>query len=154
MSNYRIKVITFAVAREAVPAWSSRKVINAPATVAAIARELIPDDAKEHFIVLLLDSQLRLIAAHVVSTGTLSASLVHPRDIFGPAVRLLGVASVVLIHNHPSGDATPSREDLRLTKQLVDAGKLLDISVHDHVILGSGTDAFTSLADTGRMGGV
>lgn len=151
--NYRIKLVSFAVAREAVPAWSSRKLVNVPATVAAIAREIIPDDAKEHFAVLLLDAQLRLVAAHVVSTGTLNASLVHPRDVFGPAVRLMGVSSVVLIHNHPSGDVTPSREDLRLTKQLVDAGKLLDISVHDHVILGSGTEAFRSLADTGQMGG-
>jgi DNA repair protein RadC len=94
----------------------------------------------------MLDAQNRLVAAHEVSTGTLSASLVHPREVFGPALRILGVASVVLLHNHPSGDVTPSREDLRLTRQLVDSGKLLDIPVHDHVIVGSGNQDYTSLA--------
>ena len=64
-----------------------------------------------------------LVAAHEVSSGSLSASLVAPREVFGPALRLLGVASVILVHNHPSGDATPSREGLRLTRQLVRLGE-------------------------------
>ena len=115
-----------------------RPQLSSPAAVVPVVRGLIPDDAREHFVALYLDTQNRLVAAHEVSSGSLSASLVAPREVFGPALRLLGVASVILVHNHPSGDATPSREDLRLTRQLVNAGKLLEIRVHDHVILGDG----------------
>ena len=137
-SRYKLHVVSFSVVREAGPEPQPRPKLNDPSAVAHLARQIIADDAKEHFWVLLLDGQNRLVAAHEVSTGTLSASLVHPREVFGPALRVLGVASVVLIHNHPSGDVTPSREDLRLTRQLVEAGKFLDIRVHDHVIIGNG----------------
>ena len=75
----------------------------------------------------MLDTKNRLIAFHAVSTGTLAQTLVHPRDVFGPALRTLGVASMILVHNHPSGDPTPSREDVRLTKQLVDCARILDL---------------------------
>ncbi len=92
-----------------------------------------------------------LKSAREVSTGTLSASLVHPREVFGPALRIMGVASVVLLHNHPSGDPTPSREDLRLTRQLVDASKLLDLQIHDHVIIGNGTDAYVYMASRSEL---
>jgi len=154
-SRYKLHVVSFSVVREnAAPdsaGASSRPKISDPAAVAHLARQIIADDAKEHFWALMLDSQNGLVAAHEVSTGTLSASLVHPREVFGPALRVLGVASVILVHNHPSSDPTPSNEDLRLTRQLVDAGRLLDIKVHDHVILGSGTEAYVSLAQRGAV---
>jgi DNA repair protein RadC len=155
-TRYKLHVVSFSVVREPAPsptstASRSRTRLNDPAPVAHLARQLVADDAREHFWALLLDSQNGLVAAHEVSTGTLSASLVHPREVFGPALRIMGVASVVLVHNHPSGDVTPSREDLRLTRQLVDAGKLLDIAVHDHVIIGNGTDAYVSLAQRGQI---
>jgi DNA repair protein RadC len=98
----------------------------------------------------LLDAQLRYLMHTEISVGTLTASLVHPREVFGPAIRE-GAASIVLIHNHPSGDATPSREDLRLTRQLCEGGKLLDVPVHDHVIVGNGTDDWVSLAERGLL---
>lgn len=135
--NYRVRAISFTVVREPGPTLG-RPELSSPAAAVPVARRLIPDDAREHFVAIFLDAQNRLVATHEVSSGTLSASLVAPREVFGPALRLLGVASVILVHNHPSGDATPSREDLRLTRQLVDAGKLLEIRVHDHVILGNG----------------
>ena len=97
------------------------------------------------------DSQNGLVATHEVSTGTLSAALVHPREVFGPALRLMGVASIVLVHNHPSGDPTPSKADLRLTRQLVDGAKLLDLAIHDHVIIGNGTGEHVSLASRGEI---
>jgi DNA repair protein RadC len=147
-SRYKLHVVSFSVVREGAPEDQPRPKLNDPNAVAHLARQIIADDAKEHFWALLLDSQNGLVAAHEVSTGTLSASLVHPREVFGPALRVLGVASVVLIHNHPSGDVTPSREDLRLTRQLVEAGKLLDIRVHDHVIIGNGNQEHRSLAAT------
>jgi DNA repair protein RadC len=93
-----------------------------------------------------LDAQNGLLRDVVVSEGTLSASLVHPREVFKPAI-LEPAASLILLHNHPSGDPTPSREDVRLTRQLVESARLLDLRVHDHVIIGRGR--FTSLAERG-----
>ena len=147
--NYAVNVVRFTVVREA-PAVAPRT-LSDPDAVAALARDLIPDDAREHFGVFLLNAQNRLVGYHEVSTGTLSASLVHPREVFGPALRLLGVASLILVHNHPSGNPEPSPEDLRLTRQLVDAGRLLDLTVHDHVIVGNGSAAHVSLAGRGLM---
>ena len=149
--NYRVQAVTFRVVRDGAVAWTSRPTMSTPAEVVAVARQMIPDDSREHFLALYLDSQNRLVATHEVSTGTLSASLVHPREVYGPALRLMGVASIVLVHNHPSGDPKPSNEDLRLTRQLVEAGKLLDIRVHDHVIIGNGGDAYVSLAQRGHV---
>ena len=145
--NYTVNVVRFRVVREPGP---RRAPLSAPGAVAALAAQLLPDDAREHFGVFLLDAQNRLVAYHEVSSGTLTASLVHPREVFGPALRVLGVASVVLVHNHPSGDLTPSKEDLRLTRQLVEAGKLLDMVVHDHVILGT-DGGFVSFAERGLL---
>src|SRR5438093_7890506 len=106
--NYRVQAVTFRVVRDGAVAWTSRPTMSTPAEVVAVARQMIPDDSREHFLALYLDSQNRLVATHEVSTGTLSASLVHPREVYGPALRLMGVASIVLVHNHPSGDTTPS----------------------------------------------
>ncbi|MEK7577512.1 MAG: DNA repair protein RadC [Patescibacteria group bacterium] len=89
---------------------------------------------KEHFIAIYLDTKNQEIAREVISIGTLNASLVHPREIFEPAIRNLA-ASIILVHNHPSGDTKPSEEDILVTKKLVDSGKLLDIHVLDHIIV-------------------
>jgi DNA repair protein RadC len=148
--NYTVRVVRFAVVRE-LAAPPLPRTLSEPGAVAELAHALIADDAREHFGVFMLNAQNRLMAYHEVSMGTLTASLVHPREVFGPAFRLLGVASLILVHNHPSGDPTPSREDIRLTRQLVDAGKLLDITVHDHVILGNGTGDYVSLATRGLI---
>jgi DNA repair protein RadC len=94
----------------------------------------LPQLARETFWVLLLDGRNRLRDELCVSVGTLTAALVHPREVFGPAVRS-GAASVILVHNHPSGDPTPSAEDVDLTRRLVQAGDLIGISVLDHVIV-------------------
>jgi DNA repair protein RadC len=78
------------------------------------------------------------------------ASLVHPREVLGPALRE-GAAALILVHNHPSGDPTPSREDLRLTRQLADGARLLDLRLHDHIIIGNGTEQWVSLAQRGGL---
>ncbi|MCC7382789.1 MAG: JAB domain-containing protein [Deltaproteobacteria bacterium] len=88
----------------------------------------------ESFWVLMLDVRGRLLGEECVAIGTLSACLVHPREIFAPALRLRA-AQVILVHNHPSGDTTPSAEDLELTERLTEAGQLLGIPVIDHVIV-------------------
>jgi DNA repair protein RadC len=109
---------------------------------------LMRDLRKEVFRVLLLNRANRLVKEVTVSEGTLEASIVHPRDVFREAL-LEPAAGIILIHNHPSGNPTPSEEDLRITKQLVDAGRLLGIKVYDHLILAGET--YRSLADEGLI---
>lgn len=105
-------------------------------------------EKREQFLILLLDGKNRLIREVSVSTGSLNQSLVHPREVFNPAVRD-SAAAVILVHNHPSGDPTPSREDLEITRRLRQAGEMLGIRVLDHVIIGH--DTYVSLADRGEM---
>jgi DNA repair protein RadC len=123
-----------------------RILLSSPTAVYAAFAPLMEDLPREVFRVALLDAQNGLLRDLVVSEGTLSASLVHPREVFKPAI-LEAAASVILLHNHPSGDPTPSREDIRLTRQLSECAKLLDLRVHDHVVIGRGR--FVSLAERG-----
>jgi DNA repair protein RadC len=123
-----------------------RLILSTPTEVYAAFGPLMEDLRHEVFRVALLDAQNGLLRDRVVSEGTLSASLVHPREVFRPAI-VEAAASVILLHNHPSGDPTPSREDIRLTRQLVECARLLELSVHDHVVIGRGR--FVSLAERG-----
>ncbi|MEK7331062.1 MAG: JAB domain-containing protein, partial [Candidatus Eisenbacteria bacterium] len=91
---------------------------------------------REHFVVLLLNARHELQCRETVSIGSLNASIVHPREVFLPAI-LHSAASVVLVHNHPSGDPEPSEEDLSITRRLVEVGELVGIGVLDHVIVAS-----------------
>ena len=109
---------------------------------------LLRDLRKEVFKVLLLNRANRFIREVSISEGTLDASIVHPRDVFREAL-LEPATGIILIHNHPSGNPSPSEEDLRITKQLVDAGRLLGIKIYDHIIL-AGED-YRSLADEGLL---
>jgi DNA repair protein RadC len=95
------------------------------------------DERQEIFIVILLDTKNRFLSEKRISIGTLNQSIVHPRDVFHAAIRE-SAASVLLIHNHPSGDPTPSEEDRMLTYRMVQAGQLLGIRVLDHMIIGDG----------------
>jgi DNA repair protein RadC len=103
---------------------------------------------KEYFLILLLDGKNRVIREVEISVGSLNQSLVHPREVFSPAVRE-SAAAIILIHNHPTGDPTPSREDIDITRRLKEAGELMGIRILDHVIVG--TDRFVSLVDQGLM---
>jgi len=91
----------------------------------------------EQFLVVLLNAKNHVIDVECVSVGTLTSSLVHPREIFKPAIRRSAHA-IILAHNHPSGDPTPSREDREVTRRLIDAGKLIGIEVLDHLVIGDG----------------
>jgi len=104
------------------------------------------DAGAEHFCVLALDAGCRVVGWKRISTGTLTCTLVHPRDVFFYAIGLKAQA-IVLIHNHPSGDPEPSREDRELTARLARVGILVGIHVHDHVILAEGCDSYESLAE-------
>ncbi len=101
-------------------------------------------------MVLLLNNKNKIIGIHTVTVGTLDASLTHPREIFKAAF-LANAASIVLAHNHPSGDPAPSAEDHTVTRQLRDAGALLGIEVHDHIVLGD-APRYYSFAEAGALG--
>jgi len=94
----------------------------------------IRDNKKEHFVIFFLDARNQEIKREIISVGSLNANLVHPREVFEPAVRHLA-AQVILAHNHPSGDLEPSEDDLEITKRLVEAGKILGIELIDHIIV-------------------
>jgi DNA repair protein RadC len=108
--------------------------ITTPRAVVKAIRASIQDKAKEHFKLLLLNTRNRIIGIAAISTGTANASLVHPREVFKAAIAH-GAASVVLAHNHPSGNPEPSDDDVSLTRRLVEAGRLLGIEVLDHIIV-------------------
>lgn len=107
---------------------------DSPQVVAAFLQEKIGREKKEHFYILALDSRNNLIKMNNVSTGTLDASLVHPREVFKEAIQA-SAAQVIIAHNHPSGDPEPSEGDLVITNRLVEAGKILEIAVVDHIIV-------------------
>jgi DNA repair protein RadC len=118
---------------EAVPEHHK---IASPEDVLMVLRERVRLAQTELFWVLLLDTKNRLTQAPIeVSKGTLNATLAHPREIFKEAIRA-SAASLILSHNHPSGDPTPSPEDIKITRQLVDAGKIVGIRLLDHIIIG------------------
>ena len=100
-------------------------------------------ECKEKFVVVMLNARNKIIGINVVSEGSLTASVVHPHEVFQPAI-LTSAASIICLHNHPSGDPMPSQDDLQITRILVDAGKILDIRVLDHIIIGE--NRFSSLA--------
>jgi DNA repair protein RadC len=120
--------------------------ITNPDQVAGYLRRRIRDDAREHFVAIYLDGRHRPIADSIVSIGTATASLVHPREVFQPAIAL-GACALLIGHNHPSGDPTPSAEDLEVTKRLAEAGRILGVDLLDHVVWERG-GAFHSIRET------
>lgn len=112
-----------------------------PSVVADVFRNLFGFTPKETFAAFMLDSKYRIVAVEQVSVGTLNSSLVHPREVFGPAIRLGTVAAIIVAHNHPSGDTKPSSQDVDVTKRLHEAGNLLGIPLLDHVVVGEQLDS-------------
>jgi DNA repair protein RadC len=145
---YRIPIYQVKLVRDGSQ-MAERKKVDSPATAANVLHQYLEGADREHFVVLLLDTQNQIIGIHTVTVGTLDASLVHPREIFKPAI-LANAASVLLAHNHPSGDPTPSAEDRSVTRQMVAAGGVIGIEVLDHVIVGD-TSRYTSFRETGLL---
>ena len=125
-----------------------RILVRGPGDVARVLTEYFALQDRESFVVVMLSTSGAMTAIHPVSVGGLTSSIVEPRQVFKAAI-LCNAAAIVLGHNHPSGSLEPSREDVAVTKQLVDAGKLLGIPVHDHLICAG--RAFTSLAEKGLL---
>jgi len=142
--TYRLQLVREAPADvpQAAPA------LDGPAAVARQLQPLFDGLDREHFVVLALDARNRPIGCNTVSVGSLSASIVHPREIFKFAI-LANAAAVILAHNHPSEDVAPSRDDVELTRRLVQAGEVMGIDVLDHLVVG-GTE-FLSLKEKGLM---
>ena len=125
-----------------------RHQIGSPEDVANLLRDYFKEKDREEFVLLILNTSNVLAGMSVISVGGLASSIVEPRQVFKVAV-LANAAAVILAHNHPSGNPEPSREDIRITRQLVDAGKLMGIPVHDHLIIAGET--YTSLGERGLM---
>ena len=122
--------------------------INSPDDAAQMVMESLRGLDREHFWSMLLNTKNRVITIDKVSIGTLNASNVHPRELFRTAIKR-SAAAVILVHNHPSGDATPSKDDLAVTKRLCDAGRLIGIEVLDHIIIGD--NKYISIKSEGLM---
>ena len=108
--------------------------ISGPEDVANFVRSILNDNSREHFVALYLDGSHRVASYSIVSIGSANQALVHPREVFQRAV-LVGATAIAIAHNHPSGDITPSSEDRNVTVKIRDAGKILGITVLDHVII-------------------
>ena len=138
--------------RMAAEIQAAAPLLDRPTAVADLLREECRPYTVEHFYALLLDTRRRLLRKVALTRGTLDAAIVHPRDVFRHAVAA-NASAVVLVHNHPSGDPTPSKADITVTRDLIRAGRLLKIEVLDHVILGRRTDErerdYFSLKDYG-----
>lgn len=136
--------------RRALAARAARKAttISQPEDVVALMEPTVIGLDREHFYALALSTKNQLLKVIEVSVGSLNASIVHPRDLMRQAISL-SAASVIVCHNHPSGDPTPSGADIQLTRRLVKAGDVIGIEVLDHVVIGH--EAHSSLRDLGLM---
>ncbi len=127
-----------------------RPTVRTPADVAALVGPDMRYLDREHFKVVLLSTRHDVLAVEDVAVGGLSSAIIHPREVFKPAIRW-SAAAVILVHNHPSGDPEPSADDLRITARLAEAGRVLGIEVLDHVVVGDGR--YVSLRERGHLDG-
>lgn len=134
--------------RIASAAPQSRPAVRSPADVSHLVMEEMRFLDKEYFRAIALNTKNQVLGIEDISIGSLSASLVHPRELFKPLIRK-SAAAVILVHNHPSGDPSPSREDREITQRIVEAGRLLGIEVLDHVIIGD--NRYISLKEQGYI---
>jgi len=125
---------------------AGKPLVRTPEEVVSLVKAGLKDKKKEHFQIILLDTRSRLIKTAGISIGSLDTSIVHPREVFKEALSA-SAASVIFVHNHPSGDPSPSDDDIKLTERLAKAGEILGIEVLDHVIIGN--DCFLSLKREG-----
>lgn len=126
----------------------NRPTIRSPQDVAGLMMEDLRYHSQEHFVCLYLNTKNQVIGKETVFIGSLNSSIVHPREVYKEAIRRSS-ASVICLHNHPSGDPTPSREDIEVTRRLLDAGKIIGIDLLDHLIIGDGR--FYSLKEKGHF---
>ncbi len=142
-----IKVKSLEV-REIEYTYDKRPKINSMDDVVRIVQPMIADANKEFFMALYLNTKNGVLKQEVISIGSLNANIVHPREIFKTAC-MISASSIIVAHNHPSGDPTPSREDIEITKKLHEAGKMMGIELLDHVIIGY--DRYYGFKESGQL---
>ena len=149
-----VPLYTTRLVRERTFTFPTRDQVRSPADAAVVLAEYFSDRDREEFVVAFLDTANTLTGLHVASVGGLAASIVEPRQVFKAAV-LANAAAVLLAHHHPSGNPEPSREDVAVTRQLVEAGNVMGVPIHDHLVLtgqrADGTPLYTSLAERGLL---
>ena len=144
-----VAVYKVALVREAIIRTDLR-ILRSSLDVAKLLHAYLDGVDREHFVVFMMNQRNEVIGINTVSIGSLTASVVTPREVFKPAI-LANSASIICGHNHPGGDPAPSTEDRTFTDRLVGAGKLLGIPMRDHVIIGDGTERHYSFADAGQI---
>jgi len=143
----RVNIVTIRMVREATMLYNIRRV-SSPSDAVELGKKFIQDSDREQLLLCCLDTKNQPVALNVVSIGSLNSSIVHPREVFKAAI-LSNAASVILFHNHPSGDTSPSSEDISITTRLKECGKLLGIELIDHIIIGD--ERYCSLKEKGIL---
>jgi DNA repair protein RadC len=143
----RVNIVSVKMVRESSILYPERTV-RSPKAAYELVKMFLEGADREHFLVVCLDTKNQPVSITTSHVGSLNSSIVHPREVFKTAV-LSNAATVIVAHNHPSGQPEPSREDLEVTKRLCEAGKVLGIEVMDHIIVGDGR--FYSLKEKGQM---
>ncbi len=148
MSRIQVSFERVVLVKEKVGRYELPKKISSPDQAHKVITAItsVEEEAQEVFGVLILNTKNKIVAVHEISRGTLNSSIVHPREVFKPAI-LHNAAAIICFHNHPSGDPEPSRDDIETTKRLVEAGKIIGIEIFDHIIVGD--DRYVSLKERG-----
>lgn len=149
MSNVakRINIVSIKMVKESSFLYQTRQILS-PKDAYEMIKEQLEGLDREQFIIACLNTKNEPTNISVVSVGTLNKAIVHPREVFKTAI-LSNAASIMAFHNHPSGETTPSQQDIQLTNRLYEAGELIGIKLLDHLIIGDGT--FTSLKEKGYL---
>lgn len=147
--SFKLRAVMELAKRMAIERTSKNiEAIHGPEDVASFLAPRLSHERQEHFVALLLNTKNRILAYEVITVGSLNASVVHPRDVFKAAISH-NAATVIVAHNHPSGDPKPSREDIAVTQRLVKVGRVMDIPILDHIIIGK--DRYISLKEQGML---
>ena len=150
--KYAIRTVTwrFKESIELAPEFTNTRSVTilSPEDVFRNYQSLFKDHVRERFVVFWLNSVNKILGFEVVTEGLLNSSLVHPREVFRGAI-VATAAAIIIAHNHPSESTEPSQEDISITKQIMEAGKIIGIPVHDHIILAG--NAYTSLVERGLL---
>lgn len=148
MPSKRVDIVAIKMVKEGSILYTKRK-ITSSSDAASIGNEFLHDADREKLLVCSLDTKNQPLTINIASEGSLNSAIVHPREIFKAAI-LSNAASIILFHNHPSGDTSPSTEDINVTIRLKEAGKLIGIDLIDHIIIGS-EGTYCSLKEKGLL---
>ncbi|AJG96778.1 DNA repair protein RadC [Clostridium beijerinckii] len=144
----RVDIISLKMVRESSVMYSNRKILS-PREAVDLMRYMLEECDREKMIVCCLNTKNEPTNISVVSVGSLNSSIVHPREVFKTAI-ISNSASVIIAHNHPSGNAEPSKEDINITNRIKESGKIIGIEMIDHIIIGEGNN-YTSLKESGLI---